>query len=118
MFAQDKDFAVCLQDYGPIKKYARVPKVNELYAEVEQWLAEGNEFQPMPDNFEPPKPDDTKVAEAKAYLESTDWIVVKINEAQVQGQDVTVLLNQYSKELAERQVSRDLINQLELEVSQ
>ena len=70
MFAQDKEFAVCLQDYGSIKKYARVPTINELYAEVEQWLEQnGGQFEPLPSDFAPPKTDEQLLAEAKQTYE-------------------------------------------------
>ena len=58
--------------------------------------------------------DAQKVAEAKTYLSSTDWIVTKINEAQVLGKDINPLLTKYTTELQERQSARDLINQLEV----
>jgi len=49
MFSHDKDQSavVCLQDYGRIKRGAVVPKTNELYADVEQWLTEGNDLAPF-----------------------------------------------------------------------
>ena len=54
-----------------------------------------------------------KVQEAKTYLTSTDWVVVKINEVAVTGGDVTPLLTQYATELAEREAKRTLLNELE-----
>ena len=54
-----------------------------------------------------------KIKEAKDYLSSTDWVVVKIQEQQVQGLDVSDLLIQYSDVLTKRSESRDLINTLE-----
>ncbi|NWO10155.1 hypothetical protein HLV40_07060 [Chromohalobacter salexigens] len=44
MFSKDQsgNRAVCLADYGRVKKGAVVPVSNELYADVETWLAEGN----------------------------------------------------------------------------
>ncbi|SNY95576.1 hypothetical protein [Halomonas sp. hl-4] len=46
MFSKDKTAGrvVCLEDYGRVKKGAIVPASNELYADVEDWLAEGNEL--------------------------------------------------------------------------
>lgn len=46
MFSKDKTAGrvVCLEDYGRVKKGAIVPFSNELYADVEDWLAEGNEL--------------------------------------------------------------------------
>jgi len=44
MFSHDKQpgRAVCLAGYGRLKAGAIVPVTNELYADVEQWIAEGN----------------------------------------------------------------------------
>ncbi|WP_280568273.1 hypothetical protein [Chromohalobacter sp. 296-RDG] len=44
MFSKDQQQGrvVCLADYGRIKAGAIVPESNELYADVEAWLAEGN----------------------------------------------------------------------------
>jgi len=55
MFSHDKDPAtvVCLAGHGRIKRGAIVPKSNELYADVEDWLAAGNTLAPFsgyPDN--------------------------------------------------------------------
>ena len=40
--SESNNAAICLQDYGRIKRGAVVPKTNELYEDVEQWIAEGN----------------------------------------------------------------------------
>ncbi|MEX2476035.1 hypothetical protein [Marinobacter sp.] len=44
MFSHDKNAGavVCLADYGRIQRGAVVPVSNELYADVEDWMAEGN----------------------------------------------------------------------------
>ena len=44
MFNKDKESGrvVCLADYGRLKKGAICPVTNELYADVEAWIAEGN----------------------------------------------------------------------------
>lgn len=44
MFSEDQTAGrvVCLADYGRLKAGAIVPVANELYADVEAWLAEGN----------------------------------------------------------------------------
>ena len=64
-----------------------------------------------------PLPEDVvnqgKIRDAKRYLEDTDWIVTKIAEAQVLGGDITDLLTKYSTELAQREVSRTTINELQ-----
>lgn len=44
MFSKDQTpgRVVCLADYGRVNKGAIVPVSNELYVDVEAWLAEGN----------------------------------------------------------------------------
>lgn len=54
-----------------------------------------------------------QLTEAKEYLDNTDWIIVKINEAQLLGQDIQPLLTKYELELLERENKRLTINQLE-----
>ncbi|MGM0783907.1 MAG: DUF4376 domain-containing protein [Pseudomonadota bacterium] len=54
MFSKDQTAGrvVCLADYGRVKAGAIVPERNELYADVEDWLAEGNtlaDFDGYPD---------------------------------------------------------------------
>jgi len=53
-----------------------------------------------------------KIAEYKAYLEKTDYIVLKIAEAQSEGDTnkVTHLHTLYKSELEERKKMRDLLN--------
>ena len=56
-----------------------------------------------------------KIAEYKAYLEKTDYIVLKIAEAQSEGETSTVsqLRDIYKEQLAKRKEARDKINELE-----
>ena len=53
-----------------------------------------------------------KIAEYKAYLEKTDYIVLKIAEAQSEGDTnkVSDLRKLYKSELEERKKMRDLLN--------
>lgn len=44
---KDKSSVVCLADYGRVKRGAIVPVENELYQDVKDWLAEGNELLPF-----------------------------------------------------------------------
>lgn len=53
---------------------------------------------------------DTAIAEAKETLSSTDWVIAKISEAQLQGEDTAPLLTKYADELAQRATARDTIN--------
>lgn len=49
MFSHDKQSnqAVCLESYGRVHKGAIVPRSNELWADVERWIAEGNQLLPF-----------------------------------------------------------------------
>ena len=49
----------------------------------------------------------------KCKLSETDYIVVKIAEAQALGEDVTTLLEKYAEELSNRKTYRQKINELE-----
>ena len=53
-----------------------------------------------------------KIAEYKAYLEKTDYIVLKIAEAQSEGETATVaqLRDIYREQLKERKRVRSLLN--------
>ena len=53
-----------------------------------------------------------KIAEYKAYLERTDYIVLKIAEAQSEGDTATVeqLKQTYAEQLKERKRVRSLLN--------
>ena len=54
MFAKTADGnAKCLADFGRVKAGAIVPRINELWADVQEWLDQGNEWQPMPVEPEP-----------------------------------------------------------------
>jgi len=85
---------------------------NEEYAEVQAYLLDHPEAlipEPVPP---PPSAEELaarEVAEAKAYLASTDWIIAKIGEAQMMGQPIDGLLEKYAGELAQRQEARGKI---------
>ena len=55
----------------------------------------------------------TLIDEYKYKLNETDYIVVKIAEAQALGEDVTTLLEKYAEELSNRKIYRQKINELE-----
>lgn len=60
---------------------------------------------------------DAAIAEHKAYLTATDYVVMKIAEAQAEGdtEEVTALQNLYAPELARRKRARAEINGLQAE---
>jgi len=49
---------------------------------------------------------EAEIAQDKAYLASTDYIVTKIAEAMALGQDTAPLLDQYASELDQRELAR------------
>lgn len=54
-----------------------------------------------------------KIFEAKEYLNDTDWVVIKLNEASLKEKDIDLLLEKYADILTERDVKRNLINSIE-----
>lgn len=59
-----------------------------------------------------------KISEYKAYLSQTDYVVLKIAEAQSEGdaETVSALRSEYSEQLAKRKECRDYINENELAI--
>jgi len=53
------------------------------------------------------------IIDAKIVLQNTDWIITKISEAQIKGEDITILKDKYSQEIADRDTARNTINDLE-----
>lgn len=47
--------------------------------------------------------------DAENYLSETDWIIAKISESQLQGEDITALLEKYSAEIAKRAECRAIL---------
>lgn len=87
---------------------------NKEYELIKQWLAEGNTPEPEFTDAELlAQENTTKVSEAKQYLADTDWIVVKINEANINGEDISDLLTKYADIFISRADARVLINSLE-----
>jgi hypothetical protein len=55
----------------------------------------------------------SKIAGAKAYLDKTDWIISKVGEAALLGEDSEPLKTKYADQIAAREEARALINQYE-----
>ena len=88
-----------------------VPKAegNRHYKLVQEWIAEGNTPEPEFTEAELVEQENQKkIAEAQAYLSSTDWIVTKIAELK----DAS-LEDKYKEELHKRTEMRSIINSLE-----
>lgn len=47
--------------------------------------------------------------DAENYLSETDWIIAKISESQLQGEDITALLEKYSAEITKRAECRAIL---------
>lgn len=54
-----------------------------------------------------------EIENLKAELANTDWIISKINELNLQGQDISPLLSQYADIIEKRNDWRSKINELE-----
>lgn len=89
------------------------PKFDENYIQITK-----EEFEELTKPKEPTAEEKAaqekarKIAEYKAYLEKTDYIVLKIAEAQSEGDTnkVSHLRTLYKSELEERKKMRDLLN--------
>jgi len=46
------------------------------------------------------------------YLADTDWIIIKINELSILGNDTSGLIEKYKEEIKKREESRIIINEL------
>ena len=59
-----------------------------------------------------------KISEAKAYLRETDYIVLKIAEAQAEGdtEQVAALQEEYAEQLAARKQARVTVNENEVKI--
>ena len=53
----------------------------------------------------------SEIDQDKRYLADTDWIVAKIGEASLLGQDTSPLIEQYKTQLDTREISRIRIRQ-------
>ena len=55
----------------------------------------------------------SEIAQDKQYLADTDWVVAKIGEASLLGQDTSPLIEQYKTQLDAREIARIRIRQNE-----
>ena len=55
----------------------------------------------------------SEIEQDKQYLADTDWVVAKIGEASLLGQDTSPLIDQYKTQLDAREISRIRIRQNE-----
>lgn len=65
-------------------------------------VADESEIPPVPES----EMRESEIAQDKQYLADTDWIVTKIGEAQLIGEDIQPLLDKYSSQIAEREMAR------------
>ena len=83
---------------------------NRHYQLIQKWIAEGNTIAPQftDEEIAKQKAEQAK-AKAQQYLNETDWIVTKIAEIQLAGDDVEALKVKYATELAERKLMREVV---------
>ena len=60
----------------------------------------------------------TKIFICKQYLNETDYAIIKMYEAVVQGGSIIEMLAEYKETLVKRKEARQLINELETEIKQ
>lgn len=99
MFAKRNDgTALCLQEYGHIKAGAIVPQVNELWSEVESWLAtNGGYWADMP-------PEDLAPIAASKRSE------IEQGRKDAEAEGVTVNGVRYSGDASNRQALKEAID--------
>lgn len=92
-----------------------VPKAdgNREYEAIKEWLKDNTPEPEFTQEELLAQENNNAISDAQQYLNYTDWIVVKINEAQVLGGDIQPLLEKYTVELTKRLEARDIINSLE-----
>ena len=85
-----------------------------LFAEVQAYLLDHPEAL-VPEPVPPPPTGEElaarRVAEARTYLASTDWVIAKLGEAQMLGGDIATLVEKYQDVLDARVEARDTINE-------
>lgn len=117
---KDTDGNELLDENGePITKIIINTVLEEGYTQITE--EEFNELTKSPEPTEEQKAKIEKarqIAELKKKLADTDYIVLKIAEAQADGdtEKVAALKSTYATELAERKAWREQINELEREV--
>ncbi|MDI5984894.1 DUF4376 domain-containing protein [Halomonas sp. M4R5S39] len=103
MFTHDQTSgrAVCVADYGRLKRGAVVPQGNELWADVEAWLAEGNALGAFAGY-----PDTRPLSDLKAA--KLDEIESARHAAEAEG--VTVNAIRYAGDPSNRQALKEAID--------
>lgn len=91
MFAKHKLGAACLVAYGSIQAGAIVPEVNELYADVAEWL-ESNDWAELPDDFgvTPATDEELTAQRQQAYADTTtgsDRLFIEYQALLAKGSD-------------------------------
>lgn len=76
--------ALCLADYGDIKEGAIVPPVNELWAQVQEWLDAGNDWKPAPP-VDPGKQYASLLAELEGLRKAEEEQGVSVNGVRYSG---------------------------------
>ena len=61
--------------------------------------------------------DSTKIYAYKQFLLGTDYIIIKMYEAQIEGEDIAPIKEQYKEILMQREEARKKINELEEHLS-
>lgn len=58
---------------------------------------------------------ESRIASYKEYLKETDYAIIKMYEAAMQGRSISDMLTEYEEVLVNRENARALINELEKE---
>lgn len=90
------------------------PAVQKVTEQVRPYVSlNADELEARAAEYLAPFVNKSKIAEAKAYLAKTDWIISKVAEAVFLGEDAEPLKTKYADQIAAREEARALINQYE-----
>lgn len=108
------DVTIDHPEYGAIPFTLVYGKANDEISEI---VLEALDSLTIADYEEPVVPqeklDQMEVANAKRYLAETDWVVTKIAEKQILGEDVTTLVTKYRSIIDEREAKRARLNEID-----
>ena len=107
------DVTIDHPEYGAIPYTLIYNKIDDELAQIVSAALDGLTIEPYaPPVLSQEKLDAIEVRTALRYLKDTEWVVTKIAEKQILGQDTSALLTKYQSTIDEREVKRARLNEL------
>lgn len=107
------DVTIDHPEYGAIPYTLIYNKVDDELAQIVSAALDGLTIEAYaPPVLTQEKQDAIEVRAALRYLKDTDWVVTKIAEKQILGQDTSALITKYQSTIDEREVKRARLNEL------